>query len=119
MDPNANLNEFRELRDAIAVTHHNGQEISREDLWRVFELYEAMDTWLTKGGFLPKAWGLAAGERHWQSVLESTNKRAAERMKAACRQAILLVPQEERSGGWVSISRNHAIAAITDLEVKY
>lgn len=53
MDPNANLEELRKLIEAYALG--NG-EIDAADVVRAFELMDALDEWLSKGGFLPKAW---------------------------------------------------------------
>lgn len=93
MDPNANLNEFRDLRDDIRTAEYRGEKVSMVDLFHVFELYEAMDTWLTKGGFLPRPWADALGAEHWQNVLTSTNNRA---VNNAVRAAMLpLVEQIE------------------------
>jgi hypothetical protein len=53
MDPNANLEEMRE----IAKTILSGEEYDTGyDAVRLAELVEALDEWITKGGFLPKAW---------------------------------------------------------------
>lgn len=93
MDPNDNLNEFRDLRDTIRIAKYEEKDISPDDLWRVFELYEAIDTWMTKGGFMPRAWGKALGAEHWQDVLRSTTNRA---VNNAVRAAMLpLVEQIE------------------------
>lgn len=55
MDPNANLDEQRELKlqlDRAQLTEQ--QRI--EKLERLAELAEAMDQWLSDGGFYPHAW---------------------------------------------------------------
>jgi hypothetical protein len=53
MDPNANLKEMRE----IAKTILSGEEYDTGyDAVRLAELVEALDEWITKGGFLPEAW---------------------------------------------------------------
>ena len=49
MDVNAKLQEIREL---IAEAQ-SGCEIDTEHL---VELIEALDTWISRGGYLPKAW---------------------------------------------------------------
>lgn len=58
MDPNANLREQRDLLKLIETAVAGGS--SPRDLgWemrRVLELTEAMDMWLSNGGFLPEAW---------------------------------------------------------------
>lgn len=63
MDPNATL---AEARQAVAdVRAHQDDETddtvcSALDAIRVAEAFEALDEWLSKGGFLPEAW---AGSR--------------------------------------------------------
>ena len=49
MDVSAKLQEIREL---IAEAQ-SGCEIDTEHL---VELIEALDTWISRGGYLPKAW---------------------------------------------------------------
>jgi hypothetical protein len=49
MDPNANLAEQRR----IALSILEGDDGDAE---RLAELVQALDEWLTKGGFLPDAW---------------------------------------------------------------
>jgi hypothetical protein len=53
MDPNATLREIRELL-ADPVPADSGLWGSR--LERLAELVEALDGWLSKGGFLPDGW---------------------------------------------------------------
>jgi hypothetical protein len=54
MDPNETLRRIRELRS---------QPVSDADyldlLQEVMELYNALDEWLSKGGFPPDDWGYA------------------------------------------------------------
>lgn len=52
MDPNANLEELRGLYRTIL---DNGQD-TFDDATRLAELVEALDGWLSKGGFLPSEW---------------------------------------------------------------
>lgn len=47
MDPNATLDRMRRHLDAA----HSADEFDE-----LCELVEAMDNWLSKGGFLPDAW---------------------------------------------------------------
>ena len=55
MDPTANLEEQREL--IRVLVHENEEEyVDTGDLLRLAELTEAMDKWLSNGGFLPEAW---------------------------------------------------------------
>ena len=53
MDPNACLKELRELGK------HFENVPSLEDAYRMAELFDALDKWISKGGFLPKAWSRA------------------------------------------------------------
>ncbi len=53
MDPEANLAEQRELRRRIL----SSEVFDASDAARLAELSEAMDEWLSRGGFLPKDWG--------------------------------------------------------------
>ena len=52
MDPNANLREQREL--AKRLLDHDRED--DDDVWRLCELIEALDEWLSKGGYLPQDW---------------------------------------------------------------
>ena len=51
MDPDATLKEIRELLEIWKVEAFHAEEVER-----LAELVEALDEWLSKGGFLPKAW---------------------------------------------------------------
>ena len=51
MDPNANLNEQREL--AAKIAKGDGDAYDAE---RLADLVEALDQWIAGGGFLPRAW---------------------------------------------------------------
>ena len=52
MDPNANLEEQREL--AYRIVELNDSREATYD--RLAELVIALDEWITKGGALPTAW---------------------------------------------------------------
>lgn len=60
MDPNANLTEIRSELSDIAVCRDStaGTDPGRvvEAAERVVTLFDALDEWLSKGGFLPDAW---------------------------------------------------------------
>lgn len=63
MDPEANLQELRRLRakffDIVNETRLGEPftlEEGADDLVRFLELVEALDEWVTKGGFLPREW---------------------------------------------------------------
>ena len=47
MDPNEVLREMREI---------HASRCSREDFERFLELFTGLDTWLQRGGFLPRDW---------------------------------------------------------------
>lgn len=51
MDPNANLDEQRELARRFVE-----ETISLAEVDRLAELVLALDEWLARGGFLPKRW---------------------------------------------------------------
>jgi len=53
MDPDANLKEQREISERIldGTKHDTGY-----DAVRLAELVQALDEWLSKGGFPPHAW---------------------------------------------------------------
>lgn len=52
MDPNANLTELRKL----VANNIDREFVSDHDTARMMELFDALDGWLTRGGFLPEAW---------------------------------------------------------------
>jgi hypothetical protein len=52
MDPNACLKEIRILTEAIV----NGGDSDMINCERLAELVEALDGWISKGGFLPADW---------------------------------------------------------------
>jgi len=56
MDPNANLKELLELAQEIREAYDADETISEADSARLAELVEALDGWLSKGGFLPGKW---------------------------------------------------------------
>jgi len=49
MDPNAALKEIREILVYSSTT-------DMSDLQRAAEVFEALDNWLCRGGFLPDDW---------------------------------------------------------------
>lgn len=53
MDPNETLHEIREkVAEALAESGNKRADLVDE----LAELVDALDGWLTKGGFLPHAW---------------------------------------------------------------
>lgn len=51
MDPNAALADMRQAIDNVLATA-SGSQAAHE----LAEAADALDTWLTSGGFLPEAW---------------------------------------------------------------
>lgn len=58
MDPDAALAELLRLADLVTVggDAQIGARTDRRDTFRMAELVEALDSWLTAGGFLPRRW---------------------------------------------------------------
>jgi len=57
MDPNETLKRLRELLGGESSCSAKADGGLRCDDWSdVQELFQALDQWLSKGGFLPKAW---------------------------------------------------------------
>lgn len=60
MDPDANLKEQREIREAILgmseITDTDDLIRLEDKARRLVDLSEALDEWISKGGFLPQAW---------------------------------------------------------------
>jgi hypothetical protein len=52
MDPNASLAMLR----AIAERYQSGDTIKQADIQALVDHFEAIDYWLSNGGFLPDAW---------------------------------------------------------------
>ena len=56
MDPNANLRELRELTAQFLKDWDEERTPDTLDVYRMAELVEALDEWITRGGFLPSDW---------------------------------------------------------------
>jgi len=58
MDPNANIKELLSLAASIRKDYEDedGNGVDQDDANRLAELIEALDGWLSKGGFLPGRW---------------------------------------------------------------
>lgn len=60
MDPNANLNEQRELARAILALSESREANRKRKIEiltvRLAELVVSLDQWIVGGGFLPTAW---------------------------------------------------------------
>jgi hypothetical protein len=52
MDPDANLREIREILSESRIRY----TVNPAHVARLRELIEALDGWLSRGGFLPAAW---------------------------------------------------------------
>lgn len=53
MDPNANLDQMRRLAEYILGVSNGMTKVAAENL---AELVQALDGWLSHGGFLPEEW---------------------------------------------------------------
>ncbi|MFO7902320.1 MAG: hypothetical protein R6U98_06660 [Pirellulaceae bacterium] len=53
MDPNANLEEQRKL---VKKCFEAPEGLTGQEVDRLCELFDALDEWVTSGGFLPNAW---------------------------------------------------------------
>jgi hypothetical protein len=56
MDPNANLAEQRRIAERLIMNQIGREQERLHDAARLAELVEALDEWITNGGFLPDAW---------------------------------------------------------------
>ena len=54
MDPNANLKEQREI--VARMIDEDSESVDTGDAVRLAELVEALDSWISAGGFLPTSW---------------------------------------------------------------
>lgn len=63
MDPDATLRELRELTGQFLKDWDEDKTPDTLDVYRMAELFEALDEWTTNGGYLPAAWG-----KHWRGV---------------------------------------------------
>jgi len=62
MDPDANLAELRrEITEYIRIADVADRQFDEgPDADRIVELVQALDEWISKGGFLPVAWRVPA-----------------------------------------------------------
>ena len=56
MDPTETLRRLRELVTSVSVEAIEDVTALESDALELAECFEALDTWITKGGFLPNAW---------------------------------------------------------------
>jgi hypothetical protein len=58
MDPDANLEQQLRLAGAMLADHHDsdGNGVEPRDAAELADLVIALNEWISKGGFLPKAW---------------------------------------------------------------
>lgn len=75
MDPDATLATMRDLRQAIMTSTGGDEDALRSDAFELAELVEALDEWLTKGGFLPTEWNAM------RSPLRATSTDAVQRIQ--------------------------------------
>ena len=63
MDPNANLSEIRGLILKAEVLETEDKSLPSDDSDRLVELVNALDEWMTAGGFLPRHWMVRRDKR--------------------------------------------------------
>lgn len=56
MDPNEALEAARAQASVIVARHDAGEEVETGHVEKLVENFQALDEWLSKGGFLPYAW---------------------------------------------------------------
>ena len=58
MDPNETLRRLRALAATILGDHENpdGNGVDQDDAAALAEHVNALDEWITRGGFLPEPW---------------------------------------------------------------
>lgn len=56
MDPNANLEETRRLTARILADFDAERPVCSADAARLADLAQALDEWISRGGFLPVEW---------------------------------------------------------------
>lgn len=56
MDPDANLERTRELVAEMIEKLDAEQPVDEDDVNTLVEHVQALDTWISRGGFLPAAW---------------------------------------------------------------
>ncbi len=56
MDPDAALEELLNLADLVTSLADDGEWTGDCDILRIAELTQALDGWLTTGGFMPTRW---------------------------------------------------------------
>lgn len=60
MDPDTTLQELRALAHELIFCDEDNREKLEANAVRTGELIQALDEWITKGGFLPEAWQKAS-----------------------------------------------------------
>lgn len=58
MDPNSNLAEMRYIADGFVDGDYEEDALKIAKAERLAELVQALDEWLSRGGFLPKPWAI-------------------------------------------------------------
>ena len=118
MDPNANLDELRELvTNLIEHGDRDGTHFladRRDDVMRVLELFTALDEWLVKGGFLPDRWLNPACDAIVKELPNLTITVTAEERKEA-RQALVY----ERALKFVRMLARKSYSEVREHPVSY
>lgn len=81
MDPNANLTEQREIVARMLDETQESPDGFANDALRLAELIQALDEWISNGGFLPIQWGHVRD--HKRVVVRRTRDRHAPSRAAA------------------------------------
>ena len=61
MDPNALLQEIRDIRAFIFAEGMSESEEFQQNAWNLADKIDNLDVWITKGGFLPEEWAENSG----------------------------------------------------------
>lgn len=59
MDPDVALNELRAITAIIRMTPAEHRQLTAEQITDLGERFDALDGWMTSGGFMPVAWRYA------------------------------------------------------------
>lgn len=69
MDPNAALEAARAQASLIVARHDAGEEVETGHVEKLVESFQALDEWLSRGGFLPRNWSEPAQCTYCRSML--------------------------------------------------
>jgi len=56
MDPNETLRRMQEMAERVVRAADVGSDVDEDDACDLADAVQALDGWLSKGGFLPDAW---------------------------------------------------------------